>query len=155
MRAIRHVTLTTGHVRDSLPDEVGPEARRAVGALLSSALAAADRTVPLPVPPGYSISAASGGRCLTVIVWADGPPSVPVCTIGVAGHSRCGAALWREVHRWGVLPVVTDPARPPAEPWVAAALDEGIADHPDAAGWLGDLERCIGWAWLAMLEARR
>src|SRR5690606_41433040 len=80
--------------------------------------------VPIGIP-GYSISGRRAGKCLVATVYADGPPSELIATIGVAAHSKCGAMLWRELHRWGVVPVVTDPERPAAEPWVAAAPDEG------------------------------
>lgn len=47
-----------------------------------------DTTVPLPGPPGYALSGRVSGRCLVAPVWAVGPPSVAVCTIGVAAHSH-------------------------------------------------------------------
>ncbi|MDQ3562852.1 MAG: hypothetical protein M3436_01505 [Pseudomonadota bacterium] len=85
--------------------------------LIDALIADPTRTVPIPGPPG------------------------------VAAHSRCGAALWRELHRWGKTPVVTDPERCPPEPWVAVALDAGITQHMDATEWLGDFERCLAWAF--------
>lgn len=150
-RAIRHITLTTGHVRDSLPGEVSPEAIDAIAAIIER-MCAGEVAEPVPLPgigAGYSIAGRGTSRCLVASVYADGPPSTMVCTIGVALHSRCGASLWRELHRWGRTPVVTDPWRCPPEPWVAAALDEGVAVHPDCTYWLGDFERCLAWAFSA------
>jgi hypothetical protein len=83
---------------------------------------------------------------------ASGADYVVIATIGVAGHSRCGATLWRELHRWGETPVVTDPEHCPPEPWVAAAVDAGITQHLEAAHWLGDFERVLGWAFLEMTK---
>lgn len=146
MKYIRHVTLTTGHVRDSYADEVARYALDATAEILAQALADDTATVPLPIP-GHSLGAKATSQCLTATVWADGPPSECICTIGVALHSRCGAGLWRALHRYGTTAVVTDPERCPPEPWVAAALEAPIAQHVAATEWLGDMERCIAWAW--------
>lgn len=154
-RYLHHITLTTGHARDSLPGEVSPEAIAVCQDLILQILATeGTQTVPVPGMSGYSIGGRASSKCLVATVWADGPPSVVICTIGIAAHSRCGSRLWRELHHWGETPVVTDPERCPPEPWVAAALDAGIVQHMEASRWLGDLERCLGWAWLSIIEAR-
>lgn len=152
-RYIRHVTLTTGHVRDSLPDEVAPATIAAMRHLIERICAGA---VSEPVSlreyadvGAYSVSGRCSGKCLVVSVYADGPPSDLICTIGVAAHSRCGASLWRNLHQWGRVPVRTDPTQCPPEPWVAAALDAGVAQHLGAMEWLGDMERCLAWAWVS------
>jgi len=148
-RWLEHVTLTTGHSRRSYSDEVSPEALAYCRSLIERFTAGeVAEAVPIAAAPGYSISGRRSGKCLVATVYADGPPSELIATIGVAAHSRCGSRLWRELHRWGRVPVVTDPERPPPEPWVAAALDEGAAHHLDAMEWLGDFERCLGWAWV-------
>ncbi len=152
---IRHVTLTTGHARDSFPGEVDPDVLEQCRTLIAECLDDTNATHPIPGPTGYSLSAEATTRCLTAVVWADGPPSESIATIGVATHSRCGASLWRHLHRWGTAPVTTDPASVPPEPWVAAALEAGIVQHVGAAEWLGDFERCLAWAWLAHVEHGR
>ena len=150
-RYIRHVTLTTGHVRDSWRQEISDEAIRACQTLITQITATVGALAQIPGVGDYHLSGVASGACLVATVWS-GAPSVCIATIGVAGHSRCGLHLWRELHRWGETPVVTDPDRCPTEPWVAAALDAGIARHPEAAHWLGDFERCLAWAWI---ERRR
>ena len=150
-RWLEHVTLTTGHSRRSYLDEVPAEALAHCRGLIER-FTAGEVSEPVPIGiPGYSISGRRSGKCLVATVYADGPPSELIATIGVAGHSKCGATLWRELHRWGVVPVVTDPERPAAEPWVAAALDEGALkpQHRSFLPALGFLEKCLGWAWIA------
>ena len=151
---IRHVTLTTGHARDSLAGEVSPSALARAQAIIVG-FASGEVSEPTPVMPGYSVTGRASGRCLVATVYADGPPSELVATIGVATHSRCGASLWRNLHQWGRTPVVTDPTRCPPEPWVAVALDEGAAPHEDAMHWLGDFERCLAWAWVSARGVNR
>ena len=146
-RYIRHITLTTGHVRDSWRQEISDEALAACADLLAQVAADPSQMVSIPGFSDYYLSGQPGGACWVGTVWT-GSPSVCVVTIGIAAHSRCGASLWRELHRWGQTPVVTDPERCPAEPWVAVALDEGALTHLDAMEWLGDFERCLAWAWV-------
>lgn len=152
---IRHITLTTGHARTIHPGEVSPEAI-AVCRDIITRIGAGETSEPVTIPNvgPYSISGRASSKCLVATVWADGPPSEVIATIGIAAHSRCGASLWRNLHRWGETPVVTDPESWPEEPWIAVALDAGIVRHEDATAWLGDFERCLAVAWLAMIEDR-
>ncbi|WP_458789296.1 hypothetical protein [Adonisia turfae] len=149
--SVAHVTLTTGHLRQSprreVADSIVAELRPLIDAIV------AGKTVPIPGLEGYSISGRSSGedgagRCLSVIVWAERPEVEPICTIGIAAHSRCGARLWRSLHEVATLPAATDPGRQPAAPWVAAALQAGLDRHLEAASWLGDFERCLAWTWI-------
>jgi len=150
---VLHVTLTTGHRRLSHREEISAAALAACSEILDAiARPGVDSpSVAVPGQPGYRVAGSVSGRCCVLTVHHDDTRE-PVCTIGIAAHSRCGAGLWRELHRWGSLPVATDPERCPPEPWVAAALAAGIAAHPEAARWLGDFERCLAWAWVARTE---
>lgn len=155
-RYLRHITLTTGHSRDSYRNEVSDEAV-AVCADIIARITAGEISEPARIPGvgDYYLSGRASSRCLVATVWSGQPspsltdPSVPapICTIGVAAHSRCGHSLWRMLHTYGETPVVTDTDRCPAEPWVGVTLDAGIVAHPEAAHWLSDFERCLGWAW--------
>lgn len=153
-RYLHHVTLTTGHVRRSPRDEVSAGALVYAQDLLARALE--PDAAPLVITPAlgdYTLTARASGKCLLAIV--RGPNETePLATIGVAAHSRCGAWLWRELHTWGETPVVTGADRCPPEPWVGVALDRRAVAHPDAMAWLGDFERCLGWAWVVRLEAQ-
>lgn len=145
---LHHVTLTTGHTRRSYRDEVSDQAVAACLALIDKITSGeVSESVKIPGVGEYYLSGRASSKCLVATVWS-GAPSIVIATIGVAAHSRCGAALWREMHAWGETPVVTDPAQCPPEPWVAAAIDAGITQHMEAAHWLGDFERCLAWAWL-------
>lgn len=159
-RHIRHITLTTGHSRYSYRSEVSDQAvavcRDLIDRIDRITSGAVAESVQIPGVGGYYLSGRASGRCLVGTVWSGRhAPSIndpaipaPICTIGVASHSRCGAALWRMLHQHGETPVVTDADQCPPEPWVAVALDAGIIEHQDAAHWLGDFERCLAWAWI-------
>jgi hypothetical protein len=156
---IRHITLSTGHSRDSYRSEVSDEAVDVCADLI--ARITADHTsepVRIPGVGDYYISGRSADGCLLATVWSGQPvpslhdPSVPapICTIGVAARERHGDRLWRMLHQWGEMPIVTDPDRCPPAPWIGVALDAGIIAHLGAAHWLGDFERCLGWAWIEL-----
>jgi hypothetical protein len=49
--------------------------------------------------------------------------------------------------------VVTNPDRQPHAPWCATLIEPGLAGHTDAASWLGALELCLAWAWLAAFRS--
>lgn len=148
-----HVTLTTGDVRQTPRSEVSRQAIQVAADMIRRGQG--PDMVPMGIGP-YSLSCRADGRCLVATVWTDGPPSVVICTIGVALHSRCGAVVWQALHDYGTAPVVTDRDHQPPTPWVAAAL-EGAAltdpAHREALTWLGDFARCLAWAWHEMRTA--
>lgn len=146
---IRHVTLNTGHVRDSYPAEVSADALAVGRGLLDQLAATPLATVPIPLVPGYGLRVRLAlTRCLAVTVWGNGPRPQHIATIGLARHNVCGTQLWRNLHEWSQAPLVTDPARPVPKPWVAATLEAPLGYHPDAARWLGDFERVLAWAFV-------
>lgn len=150
-RYIHHVTLTTGHVRQSWRHEIDPDVMPTVVRLLAEARAG-DRPIMPGLTPETRLRWSSGStRCGMGTLYALG---VPVLTFGVALHSRCGAHLWRLMH--DIDPpgeLATSPDECPPEPWCAARIEPGIAlidpaHLPDLMGAIADLERCIAWAWL-------
>lgn len=157
--------MTTGHsrmsARSEVPDAVIAPLREVIARFSAGTVA---ETVPIPAMPGYSLGGRVSGRCMVASVWADGPPSELVLSIGVAGHSRCGAAVWRTMHAMGLPPGslmpppelrvageyrLTHPDHQPATPWCAVALTEAVGRHADAMLLLADLERCLAWAFLS------
>lgn len=144
-RYIRHLTIDTGDQRDSYRDEVADSVVEMLRPLIDRAVAGERVQVPGDVDPDCTMTAARGrDRALVVTVW--GPPQmgldVPMVTIGVAPSSLASAAIW--LAWFGISP----PTPAPPSPWCAARLLPGLTIYPQAAGWLGDLERCIAWAWI-------
>jgi hypothetical protein len=153
-RALRHVTLSTGHTRDSPRSEVDDAAVAVCSRLLDEARAGGRPEV--PGTPGLRLRVTREGRCLlATVAWPDG---APVITYGVASHSRCGAQLWRLLHGadpslYGTL--ATDPERAPSEPWLAVRIEPGVAllaDLRDTMLLLADFGRCLAWAALDPVE---
>ena len=148
-----HLTLQTGHTRKSERSEVWPETVELLRPVLERALGG--ERVPLPRFPGYSITATKHRRCLLVTLWGQAgetarPEPVPILTVGVALHSRCGAYLWRTLHKDALTPLATAPEAVPPEPWVADRIELGAALHLPAMEWTGDFSRSVAWTWYAM-----
>lgn len=157
MSYLTHVTLNTSHVRRSPRSEVGGDVVRELTPTLAAALRGERSSLWIP---GYQIEGARYGRCCLVTLYgvvgeSRGAEQVPVLTTGVAGHSRCGARLWRELHELaaqvGVEPR-TDPNDAPGAPWVADLLLPGFALDPSIGEWTGDYSRCVAWTFLEMRE---
>ena len=148
-RYIRHLTIDTGHQRDSYRAEVADE----VVAMLRPLIVQAKLCL-APIP-------GSSPEC-TMLAWTDrargllcavyGPPTIPTdgqsCLLTrfwVAPTSLAAVRAWEGVVKSGFA--AADQQPPPA-PWCAVALGSGLGLHPQAAHWLGDFERCIAWAWI-------
>jgi len=145
---IRHIVLNTGHVQDFRHNEIDLEVTARLGPVMAAACAGKSaQGVAIPAVDGYSFTARCGVRCMTASVYADGPPSVRLCSIAVARHSLCGDAAWRALHALAPGPLATDPARVPPEPWFGVLLTAAIEDDPDALTWLGDFARYLAWTY--------
>jgi hypothetical protein len=147
MRFIRHITLTTGHTRDSFAGEISPEAIEVCTALIDQMIVG--KRPPIPGFQSFRISGVSYGRCFVATVWSG---NEPIVTIGIANHSRCGAETWRALHKSAALPCATQSDEYPQAPWCAARLEPHCMFYPDAMNWLGDFERCLAWAFLEKIQ---
>jgi hypothetical protein len=143
VRRLRHITLSTGHVRDSDRSEIADEALSVCADLLVAAMIVAPESVPIPATD-CTLRVTGAGRCLVATVY--GPSGAAIVTMGVATHSRCGARLWRSLHDSATGALATDDWECPAEPWCAVRLEPGALLHMGAMEWAGDLERCLAWA---------
>jgi hypothetical protein len=164
-RYLHHVTMTTGHVRRSVRAEISAEALAVCRELLDTVRAGRPLDTGAPIPgllhpsgqPYHLVLADDpSSRCLLLAVTAA--RGQRLVTLGLAGHSRCGARLWRALHTYArewALPVATDAGRCPPEPWAAALLDADSPQHLAVLPALGDLERCLGWAWFEMISSAK
>lgn len=130
-----HYTIATGHVRQSPRSEVDDD----VIAVLRPLLRSGDHR--LPGPPGYRLRVTIDGTVLAATV-TRGP--APLATVMVCLDQ---AGLDRALEATGTIPAVRLTL-----PCALADLHPTLAMDMEAAGWIGDLERCLAWAWI---EARR
>jgi hypothetical protein len=145
---IAHITLTTGHIARQQRADVSDAALATLVPWLADALATGQRT-PLPwLPGGCSALALQQDGALVVTVYGPDPnigKPVALATFGVAPRSRSAPPLWDMLMR--TQPYVIAGLSMPAAPWCAVVPYPVLVAHPDAIEWLGDLERCVAWAW--------
>lgn len=153
---LNHITLPSGHTRRSPRAEVSDEALALLAPWLRAAANSGGRAaLPVAELSHYSAAALIEGGGLVVTIYGPAGPHVagrphagdvmPLVALGVAQRSRQGGDLWAMMlANFGCA----DGLQKPGEPWCAVALHPSLIDTPDAAHWLGDLERCIAWAWI-------
>ena len=132
-----HLTLLTGHTRESPRSEVADHV--------------IDVLRPWLAPGTHPITQVPGGYSLVVPVVERGylatvqQGRVPIASIGVAADEGEAEIIWPalvELQRVVAEPVAT---RPTTTPWCAVAL---LVVSPAMSDWLGDFERCLAWAYL-------
>lgn len=141
-RYIRHLTIDTGHQRDSYRDEVADDIVAMLQPLLDRAARGEHVPIPGDIEPACTMTGGVGrDRALLLTICAV-VAHLPILQIGVAPSSLASAAIWRE---W--FGCARDD-RTPAAPWCCVRIMPAMAVYPSAAAWLGDFERCAAWAWL-------
>lgn len=153
---IQHLTLATGRTRRIEAGEVPGETLARVRPWLA-ALVATGQALPVPrsdLADFVGLASVVDGALVVTISGAEiaGRGRPPLVSLGVARRSRHGAELW-PLMTGPVMPPASVRAQRPAEPWCAVALWPTLAYAPDAVHWLGDLERCIAWAWCTSHQA--
>lgn len=156
---IEHLTLSTGHLSRIERGDVSGETLGRVAPWLG-AIVESGKYAPLPVSglAQFGASAAVYDGALVVTIFGEsgveGVDRAPLVTLGVARRHRHGPELWALLRKPG-MPRSKDDLSKPQEPWGAAIIWPTIALHMEALEWLGDLERCICWAWCARSEDRQ
>ena len=77
-----------------------------------------------------------GSKCCSGNIFSQ--TVVPAVTLFIAGHSKCGSAMWRNIADY----------RCPAEPWVATRW------HIEQSEPLTDFIHALGFAWMDSLKNR-
>lgn len=142
-----HLTLSTGHRRISRLSDCDD----GFVTLAAQHLAEALELREAPIRDGYTLRAGSSGKALmaTILGTLEGLP-MPLATIAVATSGRAARLAWAEIGKPAPLALPTVPwVREPKPPWCSVRLYATIEFDPGAtAGWLGDYEQCLAWAWV-------
>lgn len=154
MSYLWHVTLDTGDVRQSPRSEVGDEVIPHLQSMLGTGSA------PIPGMPGLRwVPAAfwlgrgaamldAGGWGGTVVLPSVAAGPLRVVTMGVAPHALAAAATWDYV-TLGLGADAEPKCLRPDPPWLGVALGPASVElDQQRLLALGDLERCLAWAWL-------
>ncbi|HET8627032.1 MAG TPA: hypothetical protein VFL91_06415 [Thermomicrobiales bacterium] len=170
---LTHLTLNTGHIRESPRAEVGADILARLAPLV------AEDGGPLPPPfSGYRLSIVRGEdeAAGSAIFTFSGARDIPLVTGLVCWRAAASADAWgqmaelmAEVGAAAGAPLPPPSGPPPRVPWLAVMLwptialdrrnfeveavvrrlDEPVDDRVAldiAVSWLGDAERCVAWA---------
>lgn len=148
MEYINHVTLTTGHIRKSYPDEIDKALYFRINRIIRESEQPAG--APLEQFPGYRVKTirVPGGAVATLY----GSSGLPVLTTGCRLDDSDGN-LWTMLHKTSAS-IVTRADEFPPSPYVADRIEPGARMHPDALLWTADFARCFAWAILAPDQIR-
>jgi len=149
-----HLTITTGHTRQSPRDEVD----RSILGLCQDAILPAllsGKKAKLPRLPNNWLTGTSheGGLVATAWVNHQGEPA-PIATWWIATDQTSANELWKVAMTYcREVAVLTGQAmpqvgKPVTTPWVAAWIEIGAIFDPSSFSWVADLERYLAWAWL-------
>jgi len=149
MAALAHLTINTGHARQS------PRAEVADGVVAALADQLGKGTFPVPGFGDYRCQIVRDGHdpgTATFTVWRNADAR-PQATCFVCWSARASGKFWgiagtgvqmiRQQFARGTFPDRM-PAIPRDVPWLAALTWPTMT--PDAATWLADFERCLAWA---------
>ncbi|MET1174359.1 hypothetical protein [Paenibacillus amylolyticus] len=146
MNHINHITLNTGHVRQSYPDEIDKHLYFAINRIVNDSFSPADT----PLLDGYILKSTRTKEAAIGTVYSeDGMPIITtICT------ESNGPLLWEMMHDTATIPLATQRSNPPAGPYIADRLEVGAMEHLDAMVWTGDFSRCFGWICLSPSSIR-
>jgi hypothetical protein len=147
---VLHLTLNTGHCRESPRSEVGDDILPMVRPWLKPGA----HNLPLPGDWRFEVPIMDRGWIGTVY-----SGEAPLVTVGIAATERQADAVWPALESMYLM--ITDkcpsatadwkpPHRPAKSPWVAAVI---VGAMPEAvASMIDDLERCLAWAWVEIVD---
>ncbi|MFZ5746561.1 MAG: hypothetical protein ACOY45_02760 [Pseudomonadota bacterium] len=144
MRYLNHLTINTGNIRRSWRGEVADDVVDHMRELLADAIqSGGDTSMPIC---WYMLHVEPFGDRRALLCTISGVGGA-LAAIGVA--ARPARALWGQLialrHR---LDPDVRPVDEPQAPWCSVLLLPALREATDALDWLGDFERCVGWAWL-------
>lgn len=146
MKHLNHITLNTGHIRKTYPNEVNKEFYFVLQRILR------DATKPegAVMFDGYRVKSIHADTATIATVYAsDGAP-----ILTTACSKLDSGAIWRMLHETAGEPLATKATDPVPLPYIADRLEVSAALHMDALEWTGDFSRCFGWATLYPRELR-
>lgn len=162
-----HLTINTGHSNFSPRDEVDQKILAwCQDVALETVAANTGQAINLPRMPDYFLTAAAEGSGLIATAWKKlpqemavaGTDKMPLVTWGVAVEKDSDSHIWdillNEAKQFESITGKVSAKKPDRTPWCSVLLLPTIGYDPDSAHWLGDLERCLAWAWIDWISRK-
>lgn len=143
-KKIIHITLTTGHRRDSYVDDIDAQLYFKMRAMFQDA--ARSDGVDFIDNTYLKLTKIDEDSYICTLHLKTKKGLCPILT--TAGSKVMDVELWAALHENCFTPVVTDRNKPPSPPFIADKIE---VPHPDAVrvfSWTGDFSKCLGWMML-------
>lgn len=137
MKFIRHIDLDTRREINLYREQVLPEKIGLAAVLIRKAMAEKS----LIQTTAYEITLIRINKCFMATIWNG---DVLLCKVYLAGHSRCGSALWKAIDRNPDSYI----GKCPPEPWCATRW------YMQEYEPLQDFIYSLSWAWIDLMITR-
>jgi len=144
-KSITHITLTTGHQRDSFAEEIDPKLYFKFKKMFKEPVLG-ENDIDFIDDTCLKLTKIDDDSYICTLFVKTNEGLCPVLT--TAGSKTLNLDLWVALHDSAITPVVTDRNRPPRPPFIADRIE---IPHPQAIEifkWTGDFSRCLGWMML-------
>lgn len=145
MNYINHITLNTGHIRKTKPNEVNKELYFILKRLYRDSL-----KEEVEIHKGYTMKSVQDSLGTVITVYSK--EKSPILTTAISKTDTLGL-LWKMMHDTP-FPLATSPNKPITVPYIADRVEIGAIHNLDAMKWTGDFSRCMGWIILAPEKIR-
>jgi len=146
LKYLNHVTLNTGHVRQTYPGEVDKRLFFRLKRILNDSF----RPEGAELINGYRLKSTQIEVATIATIFAlDGAP-----ILTTACSKQDDGTIWRMLHETTNEPLKTKASDPVPVPYIADRLEIGVMAHMDALKWTGDFSRCFGWMVLDPYKIR-
>lgn len=142
MEYINHITLNTGHIRKTTPNEVNKEIYFILNRIYKESFSKNGAKI----FDKYVVKSTNSD--IGVIFTLFDEQGIPIITSGISKNDYKGE-LWKMLHETTEMPMKTSPNQKPALPYIADRLEFGAMFHMNALQWTGDFSKCMGWITLA------
>ncbi|MCW3793797.1 hypothetical protein OM416_19580 [Paenibacillus sp. LS1] len=146
MKQINHITLNTGHIRRSSPDEIDKGMYFALKRIVNDSFGPDGTTV----LDGYILKSSRIKEATIGTIYAD--DGIPIITTICTETDE--PLLWEMMHDTATVPLDTERSKPAAGPYISDRLEVGAMEHLGAMVWSGDFSRCFGWICLSPSSIR-
>lgn len=147
MEYINHITLNSGHLRKTKPNEVDKELYFILNRLYKDSL-----QKEVEIFNGYTIKSIQDQFGVVITVYSK-EDKLPILTTAISKNDTLGL-LWKMMHDTAALPLTTNKNKPISLPYIADRIEIGAMYHLNATTWTGDFSRCMGWLILAPEKIR-
>lgn len=146
MNFINHITLNTGHIRQTYPTEVD----KSIYFILKRIYKDSFQKKGASLFGRYTMKSTKSDYGVLITVFND--DSIPILTTGISDTDD--GTLWDLLHTSATTPLKTSKLMHADTPYIADRLEVGALISLHAMEWTGDFSKCMSWIVLSPKQIR-